>query len=564
VPNISVSPFDRARYLGTVTAVSPVDVRVNLPFGTEIAPTRYAGHNITRGQVGEFVVIEGQSLAVLGRLIEIRLPDRDRLSVEPERQQRPDQPNPIGIVRLLGSVDLISGHSSRGIPEAPRVGEFVYLTHPEFMRHAIDGAANGMGPAVCLGHLTGSQDTEITMSPTCVFGRHCAVLGSTGGGKSWTTARLVEEIARLKGKALLIDPIGEYYSLEDTVHLHLGGRRDGPEDDRRFVSFPHRHLNELDLFALFQPSPGVQAPKLRDAIQSLKLLALQPELSDDGFLRKLNREKKPINRALQQQDQALRQAGAMYDVKNLAIQIVHECVSPSGINHMHWGGSHENSVSSCTSLCMRIESAVHSAHLQPVFSPEPYMEDVTEALSAFLNGPNRILRISMQYMPFEHSARELLVNALGRHLLAKARDGDFHRSPLVVVLDEAHQFLSKSVGDEINRVHLDAFGLIAKEGRKYGLTTVLATQRPRDIPEDVLSQVGTLIVHRLINERDQSVVINASGAIDASMASFLPTLREGEALIVGTGAMMPLPVQIAPPTKPPHLLQREAGTWMRA
>jgi uncharacterized protein len=49
----------------------------------------------------------------------------------------------------------------------------------------------------------------------------------------------------------------------------------------------------------------------------------------------------------------------------------------------------------------------------------------------------------------------------------------------------AHQFLSKTVGDDVNKVQLDAFGLIAKEGRKYGLTCLLATQRPRDIPEDV-------------------------------------------------------------------------------
>ena len=60
--------------------------------------------------------------------------------------------------------------------------------------------------------------------------------------------------------------------------------------------------------------------------------------------------------------------------------------------------------------------------------------------------------------------------------------------------------------NEHNKVELDAFGLIAKEGRKYGLTCVLATQRPRDIPEDVLSQIGMFVVHRLINERDRQIV----------------------------------------------------------
>jgi DNA helicase HerA-like ATPase len=123
--------------------------------------------------------------------------------------------------------------------------------------------------------------------------------------------------------------------------------------------------------------------------------------------------------------------------------------------------------------------------------------------------------------------------------------------PLVVLLDEAHQFLDKSVGDEFSRTDLDAFGLIAKEGRKYSLTCVLATQRPRDIPEDVLSQMGMFIVHRLINERDRNVVEKACGDLDASAAKFLPTLGQGEAMVVGVSSPMPLPVSIRKPFHPP-------------
>jgi hypothetical protein len=122
----------------------------------------------------------------------------------------------------------------------------------------------------------------------------------------------------------------------------------------------------------------------------------------------------------------------------------------------------------------------------------------------------------------------------------------------VVLLDEAHQFLDKSLGDEFSRTDLEAFGLIAKEGRKYGLTCVLATQRPRDIPEDVLSQMGMFIVHRLINERDRAVVEKACGNLDAGAASFLPTLGQGEAIIVGVDSPIPLPVQIRVPLIAPR------------
>jgi len=485
------------------------------------------------------------------------------LSVEPERDDKGEVANPIGVIRLLGSIDLAVGKASRGIPEPPRVGEYVYVAHPDFIRHALDASASTSKRTIKLGYLSGSPDSDISMSAVTVFGRHCAVLGSTGGGKSWTTARLVEEISRLNGKALLVDPTGEYHALDGAVHVHLGGRRTSERDARQFVSFPHRHLSELDLFALWQPSSGVQAPKLRDALQSLKLLELEPALAEDGYLIKTQKEKKPINQALMRNDAKIRSAGAKYDVKKLSAQIWHECVSPSGKNYRFWGGPHDSSINSCVSLCMRVDNSINSEHLSPIFSPEDYMADITEIIAHFLNGDKSILRISMQYMPFEHSARELVINALGRYLLSQAREGTFHENPLVVVLDEAHQFLNKTVGDEVNKVQLDAFGLIAKEGRKYGLTSVLATQRPRDVPEDVLSQVGTLIVHRLINERDQSVVINASGAIDGAMASFLPNLGEGEAIIVGSGAVMPLPVQMYAPTKRPSIQQGEAGSWMR-
>jgi hypothetical protein len=563
MPRLPVSPFERSRYIGSVTSVSPSEIRVNLPFATEISAAQYAGHAIARGQVGELVTVEGQGFAVLGRITEIRLPDHDRLSVEPEREDKGEIANPVGTIRLLGSIDLAIGKASRGIPEPPRVGEYVYVAHPDFIRHALDASASTSNRTVQLGYLSGSPDSDISMSAATIFGRHCAVLGSTGGGKSWTTARLVEEISRLKGKALLVDPTGEYHELEGAIHVHLGGRRINDKDTRTFVSFPHQHLSELDLFALWQPSSGVQAPKLRDALQSLKLLEIEPSLAEDGCLIKQQKEKKPINQALMRNDAKIRAAGAAYNIKRLSAQIVRECVNPSGQNYKFWGGAHEISINSCVSLCMRIENSVNSEHLKPIFSPDDYMSDVTEIINEFLKGNKAILRVSMQYMPFEHSARELVINALGRYLLSQAREGAFHDNPLVVVLDEAHQFLNKTVGDEVNKVQLDAFGLIAKEGRKYGLTSVLATQRPRDVPEDVLSQVGTLIVHRLINERDQSVVVNASGAIDGSMASFLPNLGEGEAIIVGSGTVMPLPVQMYAPTMRPSIQQGEGGSWMR-
>ena len=174
----------------------------------------------------------------------------------------------------------------------------------------------------------------------------------------------------------------------------------------------------------------------------------------------------------------------------------------------------------------------------------------------------RLLRVSMEALPFEHNTRELVTNAIGRYLLRLARSHRFKQQPLVVVLDEAHQFLNKTLGDEFSRVALESFGLIAKEGRKYSLTAVLATQRPRDIPDDVLSQMGMFVVHRLINERDRQVVEKACGNLDGSAAAFLPTLAQGEALLVGIDSPIPLPVLVRRPTYEPESHgPAYAGLW---
>ncbi|WP_245497049.1 ATP-binding protein [Rhizobium ruizarguesonis] len=541
---------------------------MNFPFATEVAPSHYAGHRVTRGQVGEFVVIESFGTAIIGRITEIQLPDRDRLSVEPERNDGDELPNPIGMIRLLGSIDLNSNRSSRGIGEAPRVGDYVYLAHPDFVRHAIVSTNGKQGGLVDLGYLSGAPETRIALPPASIYGRHCAVLGTTGGGKSWSTARLVEQVADRGGKVILLDPTGEYHKLQGgVIHVHLGGVRQGDADTRQFVSFPHFHLTEMDLFAFLQPSPGVQAPKLRDAIQSLKLVQLDPSLLDEdsSVLVKAGRPKKLINRAIVVNDQALHAPSAFFQFKDLVEQVLEECVYPTdqtGQKH-HWGARHANSYDSCVTLCMRITTFQKSQAMAPIFAPPAYMTDLTKVIAEFLSNPEaRVLRVSMRYLAFEQHTRELVVNAIGRYLLGRARSGDFQKVPLVVAIDEAHQFLNKSIGDDNNRITLDAFGLIAKEGRKYGLTCLLATQRPRDIPEDVLSQIGMFVVHRLINERDQAVVINASGVLDLSTAAFLPNLRDGEAMIVGADSIMPLPIMMNAPKHKPRLEENVEATWM--
>ena len=120
-------------------------------------------------------------------------------------------------------------------------------------------------------------------------------------------------------------------------------------------------------------------------------------------------------------------------------------------NPNNWGGPDQNSRGYCTTLVSRIAVQIHSNEMASIFSPGQ-LQDLTVVLDEFLaNDEKNILRISMEGLPFEHNTRELVANGFGRYLLTKARAGAFRNQPILAVLDEAHQFLNKSVGDEFNR-----------------------------------------------------------------------------------------------------------------
>lgn len=555
VMKLPTSPFDQSRYIGSVTYISPDAAKINLPHAASVSSRQYSGYAVLGGQVGEFVFIEGEGVAVLGRVTEVRLPDSERLKAEPAIGEPPDA-HPIGFVQLLTTLELSTARVISGIPFHPRIGQHVYSAHPLLVKHIVEGGNSDATGVIELATIPQDMSTKVNISPAHMFGRHCAVLGATGGGKSWTVARIVQESARIGGKIILVDPTGEFHTFTNGVRsVYLGGEANSAEDTRIYVAFPYWELTEMDLFAIFQPSPGAQVPKLREALRSLKLIHILYGDGEPHLYVKAGAARADFNRLVNTNEAAIETKGAKYKIKWLAHQIYEECVFESGgtsqkPDYSVWGNYDERTRGYCDTLVSKVFSITRSRSLRCLFQPDLF-QPLTQHIENFLASDDDVLRISMESLSFDHNVRELLINAIGRHLLDLAREHKFEEKPTVVVLDEAHQFLNKSMGDEANRVRLDAFGLIAKEGRKYGLTTMLATQRPRDIPEDVLSQMGMFVVHRLINERDREVVEKACGSLDASAAAFLPTLGQGEAILVGVDFPMPTPVKVTEPRWPP-------------
>lgn len=548
-------------FIGVLSSVSAQAVRFNLNDAGSPSGAHFLGGRYGKGEVGEFVLIEGQTNLLLGRVVEIHLPESDRRSVDASHSKILDL-DAVGTIQLLGSVAMDSLRVTAGVESYPRLGDRVYAAPHNFVADLpslMEPEGNPVSKVLLkLGAIDVALESAVSIRPEKLFGRHCAILGTTGGGKSWTTARIIEECLKFKTKLILLDATGEYraFSGDHVTHFHLGQPVNKATDSKP-CALPPTCFVESDFIALFEPAGKVQGPKMRAAMRSLRLAKLVPTVATNGIIKKIGQSKAAVNAAEKQSGVAakLDDPRQEFDVNKLSAQIEQECVWPEGFGSgpgtkdpSKWGGD-SGEASYCLSLMSRISAVLTSPSFACVFDSTD--KKLTDAIAEFTSNDKRLLRICLSGVAYEFKAREIVANVIGRHLLNLARGGSFLNSPVVVVVDEAHNFLGRQVGSEDAVARLDAFELIAKEGRKFGLNICLTTQRPRDITEGVLSQMGTLVVHRLTNDRDREVVERACGEIDRSASSFLPNLKPGEAAIIGADFPIPLTIQIFPPEAQP-------------
>lgn len=561
------TPFDPDRRIGTITQVLPDTVFVNLEAVTQRTGRLLAGMPLRGGQVGDFVVVDCDSYALLGRILEVKLPERERLDIEQQLGHTPD-PHPVAKLHLLGALHTGSKKVVSGIPRYPALGASAFAASAELVGHfassfSLRDESDAQSVTLKLGHVRDGVGTPVEIRADHLFGRHCAILGATGGGKSTTVARLLEQCLteNLYPKIILIDPTGEYAPIAAGHTSLFLGSTVSPHDET-LVRVPCEHLQDGDYMSILAPSPA-QRPKLIEAIQSLRLVktldrpefgAERAQLDDfitpNGLITKFGKSRTVFYnvRTKARVAQLVEDPRTHFEFSLLAQQIMNECVEEGG-GDIWKILPHAFAQGWCQSLLSKINILRVSTAWLPVFGPTG-PKSIFSELESFFDGDSRLLRINLSDLSFDFHLREIAVNLIGRWLREYVRDYKLISDrPVLVVLDEAHNFLNRHLGEEDFKQPLDAFEKIAKEGRKFWLNLVLATQQPRDIPPGILSQMGTLIVHRLINETDRKVVETACGQLDAAAAKFLPSLGPGEAAIIGADFPIPLTIQIEQPPK---------------
>ena len=531
-----MKPFDHNKFVGYVCEVTPQYVRLQIPSAKLLRTFYFNGEIFLGGSVGSFVVIEGQDYGFLGRVFELNLPQGERTEITDKSiNEEETQFHPIAKIELLALFDIYKPETiTKTVSRYPSVGSKAFSCSDEQIGAYI--SAFGVKkdekdvPFAPFGKLT-SNNALCNISLNSLFGRHCAVLGTTGGGKSWTVAKLIELASEYtENKCILIDATGEYSKINNIQNIELGTGD---------YIFDYTNLSIDELYYLLHPSSKTQVPKLMEAIRSLKMSRLDTNTelvsyykqnsqgnSIVGNVYKSKKAKRPFEVFYYTHIVDIEDKSCNFDFNLLAAQITNECI---------WD-------SNCISLISRINNVMSTSEYNKIFGFRketiPNAKDLREGIQNFIQDKNHsILRLDFSKVSFDYQVREILVNAIGNHLLNEARKGLYKDSPIIVFIDEAHQFLNKSIADEyFSAKPLDAFEQISKEARKYGLFLCI----------------------------DKKAVENAASAANRNSLSFLPILGEGEALLVGVDFPMPLTIKIdapqrAPDSQTPKLKKRAEG-----
>jgi DNA helicase HerA-like ATPase len=544
-----MTPFSHNYFLGYINEVTPQYVKIHFPSSNLLDKFLHEGTHYAGGNVGNFVVIEGEEYGFLARVIELNLPNSERIAINEKAIHHDDTEfHPSGKAELLLSFSVYNPEKTeKTVSKYPSIGAKVYSCSDEQIETYVEEFGkkeNELDNVYAeIGTLT-SNDAKCNVSLNALFGRHCAVVGTTGGGKSWTVAKLIESVTKkTNNKVILIDATGEYKKL--TNHSVTFGLD---------TAFPFKYLTNTDFCFLFQEHSPNTVSALCEAIHSLKLIKLG--VIEDGI--KIGKNADKVISDVRNHIHRFHECD--FKIADLASQVANECVKGKMSGGRNIYEEDNFKLGYCSHLISRINLLLNNHVVcsaigiyDDLIDETP--KDIISVINEFItNEPNeQILRINFEKLSYDFAIRELIVDFIASFLLKKSRDGLFSVSPTILCIDEAHQFLNKRINaEDDSSFYLQNIDLIAKECRKYGLFLCLATQMPRDIPIGTLSQMGTFIVHRLINEQDKKAIENAASSANRSALSFLPILGEGEALLVGVDFPMPLLVKINAPDKKPE------------
>jgi len=429
------------------------------------------------------------------------------------RTQRQDEAIPGGILAGIdflgeGEEERLTGriHSfRRGVTRYPIPGALVYPATNSDLRqiYAADGRS-----AIQVGTVYPTSDIRAGIYIDAMLGKHFALLGSTGTGKSTSASLILHRICETapEGHIVMIDPHGEYASAFRNTGVIL---------DVTNLQMPYWLMNFEEHCEVFLTTSG-------DSRQT-----------DADILAKCLLQARMKNRLAEDLGKITVDAPIPYLLSDLSTILQNEM------------GKLDKATN--TAPYMRIKGKVDELKGDPryqfMFSGMLVGDTMAEFIGKIFRMPARgkpISIIDVSGVPSEITST--VVAVLSRLVFDFAIWSREEKTrPVLLVCEEAHRYVpneKNADGSSVGRI----LSRIAKEGRKYGIALGLITQRPSDLAEGVLSQCGTIISMRLNNERDQAFVKAAMPEGARGFLDSIPALRNRECIICGEGVSIPMRV----------------------
>jgi len=409
--------------------------------------------------------------------------------------------------------------------------------------------------ALRLGHFAIDPTAQAVADGDRFFQRHAAILGSTGSGKSYTVAWILERANTLSHpNLLLLDMHGEYASLAKgkqngfAEYFKIAGPGDLMDPKPYTLFLPFWLLNRDEMLSMLLDRTDQNAPNQATVFTALVKETKQKKLHEEG--------------RTEVEASFTVDSPVPYDLQSVVTELdrldnEREPGARAGTDRKgEWNGKLTRFLSR---LRAKIEDRRYGFlfHVPSETSSYDWLQGLAVRFLSAKEGDQPGIKV-IDFSEVPADVLPTVVSVLARVLY----DIQFWmqpetRTPICLVCDEAHLYLPvRSDADALSNRALDTFERIAKEGRKYGFALLVVSQRPSDVSKTILSQCNNFIALRLTNEQDQSAVRSVMPDSMAGIADVLPLLDIGEAIILGDSILLPSRIKLDMPLAKPLSLTR--------
>lgn len=389
------------------------------------------------------------------------------------------------------------------------------------------------------------------------FQRHAAILGSTGSGKSWCVANILEKASTLQHANIIVfDMHGEYQKLAvgsnpiaERYRIAGPGDLETPTSDVLFL--PYWLLNREELLSMILDRSDSNAPNQASRftlhIRELKAQTLTKEGRTNTL--KTFTVDSPIPFLMSDLIDKLKDDDTRKGIGKNGAPVKGD-----------WEGKLTRFISR---LEAKLDDKTYGFMFQPIAQSQNYtwLSEMLCNLLGYFDGKPGIKIIDFSEVPSD--VLPVVTGTLARLLYNIQFWVDpTKRTPFTLICDEAHLYLPiKDEADAVQKQALYNFERIAKEGRKYGVSILAVSQRPADVSKTILSQCNNFVVLRLTNEKDKGVIRNLLPDSLKSTIEFLPLLDVGEALVVGDAILLPSKILLDKPSDEHQPISATKDFW---